>query len=314
VIADLLKKHRDAFALTLAAAAWGTGTVISKRALVEFEPLALLPIQLTASLVVLAVLIRRSGGALLGGPKALVRLGLLNPGLAYALGLLGLVSISASLSVLLWAVEPLLILLLAAVVLRERITVGLGALTVVAVVGMVLLIRDPAMGGGALGVALTLAGVACCAIYTVLARRWLPTAPSTMQVVFGQQLYALGLAIVLVIAAAVAGRSALVAQPTLPGISSAIGSGVLYYGAAYWLYLGALRRVPASIAAGSFYLIPLFGVAGGALLLGDRLDTGQWFGAAITMAAVLGIIRATTLGAEGLTTAPPELADRPADA
>ena len=56
---------------------------------------------------------------------------------------------------LLWAVEPLLILVLAAVLLRERITVGLALLSVAAVVGIVLLIRDPAIGGGALGIALT---------------------------------------------------------------------------------------------------------------------------------------------------------------
>lgn len=309
-----LSSHRDAFALTLAAAAWGIGTVISKRALVELDPLALLPIQLTASLVVLAILIRRTGGALLGGPKALVRLGLLNPGLAYALGLLGLASITASLSVLLWAVEPLLILLLAAVILRERITAGLGFLSIAAVTGMVLLIRDPAIGGGALGVTLTLAGVACCAMYTVLARRWLPAASSTMQVVFGQQLHALALALALLVIAAAAGGRAITAPVTSVGIASAIGSGVLYYGAAYWLYLGALRRVPASVAAASFYLIPLFGVAGGAVLLGDRLDDGQWLGAAITMAAVLGIIRATSLGAEVLDSRSMEPAGRAPEA
>ena len=287
----LIASHRDALALTLAAAAWGIGTVISKRALVEFDPLALLPIQLSASLVVLAVLIRRSGGALLGGPRSLVRLGLLNPGLAYALGLLGLTSITASLAVLLWAVEPLLILLLAAIVLRERITIGLGSLSVVAVVGIALLIRDPAIGGAALGIALTLAGVACCALSTVLARRWLPTATSTAQVVFGQQLYALALAIVLLAGAVATGHGALATALTPLGVASALGSGVLYYAAAYWLYLGALRNVPASVAAASFYLIPLFGVVAGALLLGDQLAGGQWFGAALIMIAMFGILR-----------------------
>lgn len=37
-------------------------------------------------------------------------LGVLNPGLAYLLGLIGRSQISASLSVLLWAVEPVAIL------------------------------------------------------------------------------------------------------------------------------------------------------------------------------------------------------------
>ena len=105
----------------------GVGTAVSKRAVTEIPPLTLLPIQLGVSLVVLAVLMRRRGLSFRGGRGAplLGRLGLLNPGLAYALGLLGLASISASLSVLLWAVEPLMILVMAAWFLHERVTPAL---------------------------------------------------------------------------------------------------------------------------------------------------------------------------------------------
>ncbi len=77
-------------------------------------------------------------------------------------------------------------------------------------------------------------------------------------------------------------------------IASAIGSGVLYYGLAYWLYLTGLRSVPASIAAASFYLIPIFGVAGGFLFLGERLEPSQWAGAAIVLAAIGAILWRTT--------------------
>ncbi len=84
--------------------------------------MTLLPIQLAASLVVLVVLMRRQGVPLRTGLALLGRLGLLNPGIAYALSLLGLATITASLSVLLWALEPLMILLLAAWFLHERIT------------------------------------------------------------------------------------------------------------------------------------------------------------------------------------------------
>ena len=75
------------------------------------------------------------------------------------------------------------------------------------------------------------------------------------------------------------------------GLASAIGSGVLYYAAAYWFYLGALRHVPASIAALSFYLIPIVGVAAGALLLGERLQPHQWLGAIIVLGSILLILR-----------------------
>ena len=143
--------RRDLAALILAATCWGVGTVISKAALAEVPPLTLLPIQLAASLAILAILMRRQGISFrTEGSPLLGRLGLLNPGLAYALSLLGLTTITASLSVLLWALEPLMILFLAAWFLRERITPAFIVLSVIAVAGMVLIIYDPSSSSGQL--------------------------------------------------------------------------------------------------------------------------------------------------------------------
>ena len=51
--------HRRAVvSRTLAAAAWGIGTVVSKHAVEEIPPLTLLLVQLAASLIALALLIR----------------------------------------------------------------------------------------------------------------------------------------------------------------------------------------------------------------------------------------------------------------
>ena len=190
-------ERRDLGFLILAAACWGIGTVISKAALAEFPALTLLAVQLASSLVVLALLLARQRSPLRGAPPLLGRLGLLNPGLAYALSLLGLVTITASLSVLLWALEPLLIVALAAVFLRERITPAFIALSLLAVAGMVVILWDPgATGGEFVGVALTVAGVGCCAVYSVVTRHYIPDAPETGQVVFSQQAHALVLALV----------------------------------------------------------------------------------------------------------------------
>jgi len=53
--------RRDLAALILAATCWGVGTVISKAALAEVPPFTLLPIQLAASLAILAILMRHQG-------------------------------------------------------------------------------------------------------------------------------------------------------------------------------------------------------------------------------------------------------------
>ena len=96
----------------------------------------------------------------------------------------------------------------------------------------------------------------------------------------------LGFAAVVGLAAAALQSGAGSTTITPLGLASAVVSGVLYYAAAYWFYLSALRTVPASLAASAFYLIPVFGVAAGSLLLGDRLAPVQWLGVGIVAVAV----------------------------
>lgn len=299
--------RRDLVALALAATCWGVGTVISKAALDEVPPLTLLPIQLAASLAILAILIRRQGISFrTEGSPLLGRLGLLNPGLAYALSLVGLRTITASVSVLLWTLEPLIILFLAAWFLRERITPTFIVLSTIALVGIVVIVYEPSSSSGqVIGVALTLAGIACCAVYSVITRRWIPGAKETSQVILAQQGHALAVALGLVVLVALAGGAVVPTSLSPLGLASAVGSGALYYAGAYWFYLGALRNVPASFAATSFYLIPIVGVAASAVLLGEHLDLRQWIGAAIVMAAVVGIIRQPSVAAERPTVEAP---------
>jgi len=159
-------------------------------------------------------------------------------------------------------------------------------LSLVAASGMALILAEPASGGQWPGVVLTLIGIGCCAAYTIVARRFVGPSDSTAQVVLAQQAYALGFAAVVGVAAALLGGANETAVTTL-GLASAVASGVLYYAAAYWFYLSALRTVPASLAASSFYLIPVFGVAAGSLLLGDRLEPVQWIGVGIVAVAVV---------------------------
>lgn len=286
--------RRPAVALVLAAACWGSGIVLSKQAVAEIPPLALLPIQLAISVAFLLVATVRRGEHLPAGSRGrrLAMLGVLNPGLAYALSLLGLAQITASLSVLLWALEPVLILLLAWLVLRERLGTSLVVLSAVAVGGLVL--YEPTASGALVGVLLTVAGVGCCAVYTVATRRWLPGMDSTLGVVAAQQAWALLFAVVLLGTAAAGGQAVMPPAISAGGAASTIASGLLYYGLAYWLYLSGLRHVPASIAAVSFYLIPVFGVAA-ASLVGERLDPARWVGAIVVVGAVAAIgVRSAT--------------------
>jgi drug/metabolite transporter (DMT)-like permease len=248
-------------------------------------PLTLLAIELAASslLLWLGTLVfglRLTWSATL---ERLAALGILNPGFAYALGLLGLVTIDASMSVLLWATEPILIMLLAVLLLRERVAAATIVAVAVALVGVVLVLYRPGASGDAIGIALTVGAVTACAFYTVLTRRLLLD-DSSLAVVLVQQLAALTFALIIAGAAWAIGTADLGLPADTATWALAAVSGMVYYGLAFWFFIGGLRGVPASIAGSFLPLIPVFGLAAG-YLVGDRLTDRQWLGATLVVVA-----------------------------
>lgn len=79
------------------------------------------------------------------------------------------------------------------------------------------------------------------------------------------------------------------ALPAIPNEILAAGalSGFMYYGAAFWLYLSALRSVSATTAGIFLNLTPLFGIATAWVVLGERLTLLQWAGGAVIIASVI---------------------------
>jgi drug/metabolite transporter (DMT)-like permease len=76
-------------------------------------------------------------------------------------------------------------------------------------------------------------------------------------------------------------------------------SGLLYYAAAYWLYLTALRSVPAAVAASYFNVIPVVGIGLAYVFLGETLTPIQWIGAGAILISVFNLVRFTHgIGAE----------------
>jgi probable blue pigment (indigoidine) exporter len=282
-----VREYRFVVFLVGSAASWGVATAVSKRAVDEISPLVLLPIQLGVSVVSLGALMRVCGGRVVWSPglRRLGALGVLNPGISYALGLLGLSRITASMSVLLWAVEPVLILLLARWVLRERMPAVAQLGVLVALGGVVLVVYRSGAAGGTTGVALTLAGVGACAAYSVACRRLLVD-DSALPVVVVQQACALAFAVFLLTIAWMAGWAHPPTGVSVAGWVSAAASGVLYYGLAFWLYLNGLRRVTAGLAGVFLTLIPVFGVAASYVLLAERLSPAQWVGAVVVVVSV----------------------------
>lgn len=280
--------------LTFAAAGWGVATVITKSVLSEIPPLTLLVVQLTASVIVLAVILaaHRTPFRLTRNLLPIGVLGWLNPGLAYTLSLFGLQLTTASLSTLLWATEPILILCLASLFLREKLTAWVSGLSALALLGVLLAVRVEVAAqniNSLVGNGLILAGVLCCAFYSVFTRR-IAIDADPLVVVAVQQAFALVWALALWPLEIQAGGLSLLTNIRLETWLWAALSGVMYYALASWLYVIGLVNLPASQAGVFINLTPVFGLAVAYLALGETLTPLQWLGAALILLAVFGIL------------------------
>lgn len=284
-------------AAVLSAACWGSATVMSKAVLAHMPPLTLLTVQLTASIAVLwlAVLVLRCRVRLDRQSRRASLSGLLEPGLAYTFGIVGLALTTASSAALLGAAEPLFILCLAWLVLKERVGVAMLPLAAMATLG-ILLVMFPDAGslpgqGSVTGDLLVLTGTFFAALYVIATRRLVrvldPLSLSALQQSVGL-LWTLGALLV----ALGFGLSALgLARVPLGILLLAALSGVVQYALAFWFYLFALQSLPASVAGFYLTLIPVFGLAAAFLFLGESLTGLQWAGALCVIAAVAAISR-----------------------
>lgn len=284
--------HPSAY-LIFASFFWASGTVLSKQLLTAIPPVMFLVIQLAPSVVLLwlIVLATRMQTVKRNNLPAVIILGLLNPGLAYTLSMLGLAQTTASVATLVWAAEPALIVVFSWLILRESLTLPLLILTGTAAFGVALASGSfdvrAFQTGGAYGPGLILIGVICCALYTVWSRNLLSEA-EPLPIVAVQQ--TVGLAWALAILPLDLRTHAV---PTISGVEIAgcVASGLMYYAIAYWLYLKGLQLMPASRAGSFLNLIPCFGVAIAYAFLGERLTPSQWFGAAMIVISVFAIQR-----------------------
>lgn len=288
---------RASLALAGSAACWGLATVATKGQLASVPAMPMLVVQLTASVAFLwlAALVTRAAVPLDRAALRASLSGLLEPGLAHAAGTAGLALTTASATTLINAAEAPVTVLLAWLFLRER--VGLQTLLVAAAAGAgVLLVILPdldGLGGGSLaGDALVALATLLAAVYVTVSRR-LVGRMAALPLVALQQTVGLLCSVAAWLAAVALGWSPFGFDQLAPGtLALAALTGVVQYAVAFWLWIFGLRHLPASRATLFLALIPVFGVAGAALGLGERLVPAQWAGAAVVIAAVLTLMRA----------------------
>lgn len=278
----------------LASACWGLATIMSKGVVESMPPVTLLVVQLVASVTFLWTVVawQRSRLPLNWRTLKLGLTGLLEPGVTYTFTLIGLTLTTASkASLLIGAIEPVAIVLLAGLLLRERITRPLVVLLSLACVGVVLVLSANATANNSsvLGDLLILLGTFCAALYVVLTRRLVANL-SPLPLTALQQTVGLFLALFLWSVELLHGTTDLTAIATETWFW-AVTSGIVQYALAFWFYLIVLRGMQAKLASLFLTLIPVFGVGGAYLFLDERLTALQWGGVALVLVALVNISR-----------------------
>jgi O-acetylserine/cysteine efflux transporter len=282
----LPRPRRALGALIGASILWGGAVSGTKFALGGFAPLPLLSIELLAATAVLwaALLIR--GYRPPGSWWLPLVLGLLEPALAYLGDTFGLATTSAVSGGEIDGLESALVVLLAAVLLRERMTRPVVLSVLAGLAGLIVLAGFGGGGGSATGDLFIAGGVLSASLYTVVAKRF-DDGSAALSLTTWQFTAATVVSLaVTVMRGSTAAQGQLLAVAPRFWIAAAL-TGIGGFALSFLLFNAVIAGVDAGRAAVVLNLIPVFGVAGAVTFLGERVTGREGIGAVLIGASVL---------------------------
>ena len=291
------------------AAIWGASFMFMRLAVVDFGPIATSAVRVSigAAFLMPILLWRGQAQALRLHWKPLLVAGLLSAGIPFALYAFALKHISTGLSSIINATVPMFTALVAWLWLQERLglwrTLGLA----LGFAGVIVLAWDQVSfraGASAQALWAVLACLGACLSYGLGAnstRQHLSQVPPLASATGSQLGAAVGLAL----------PAALSWPARMPSATAwlAIGAvGVLCTGLAFLLYYRLIARGSASRAVTVTYLIPLFAVFYGVLLLGEQITPAMVAGALVILlgtALASGLLKPRLGAARSAADSPP---------
>ena len=276
----------DVFLTALAPVIWGSTYIVTTELLPPDRPftaalLRTLPAGILLFLYSWRLPERRAWGRL-------VVLSALNIGFFQALLFVAAYRLPGGLAAVVGAIQPLLVIGLAWALDRHRPARLAVAASVLGVVGMAALLLSPGAVWDPIGIAAALAGAACMAAGTYLARRWRPDVP--VLAFTGWQLLAGGLMLVPV---------AWAVEPPLPSLSTTQVLGYAYLSivgalVAYALWFRGIARLSPVAVSSLGLLSPLTAVLLGWALLGQAMTGWSLVGLLTVLGSVLAVQRAAS--------------------
>ena len=278
----------DVVRLVLLGAIWGAAFLFTRISAPAIGPVA------TADLRMLI------GGAALAAWFAVMRfdpqwrtwwmhylaIGVLTSGLPFLLYAYAAVDLPAGLLSVLNATAPMWGAVMAAILLGERLTLRRAAGFALGIAGVALVTRpEPGTTLALLPVAAALAAPVCYGIAGVYLKRWASKAPAR-GMALGTQVSAGLLFLPL---------NAIWPPPTvsppLVVLASVLALGLVCSAVAYLLYFRLINDIGPTGALTVTYLVPIFGVAWGALFLGEIISASMLAGGALVIAGTVLVLR-----------------------
>lgn len=271
----------DSALTALGPAVWGSTYLVTTELLPPGRPLLAATVRALPAGLALLVYGRQlpSGG---WWWRALV-LGAVNIGAFFFLLFVAAYLLPGGVAALILTMQPVLVLVLAAVVLGDPIRPIQVAACVLGIAGVALLVLQPSAHLDTVGVLAGLGGALCMAAGIVLTKRWGRPAGTSLLTFTGWQLTAGGLLLA---------PAALAVEGLPERINGANFAGFAYLGVvgaliAYALWFRGLERLPALAVSFLAFASPLVATALGYLFLHQSFTPWQALGAAAVIGAVL---------------------------
>ena len=213
--------------------------------------------------------------------------GLIEPWGAYTLGNVGIIFSSGAFVALVSSLNPVLIALLAAPYLGERVSRRAAILMVVSIIGVSLVVGGAGVAGTLKpeGIIFAILGLFCGAAYVLLSSKLVRTVP-VLPLVATQLLVAALASLALLIVRVTLFNGDLQLPTTEMQWAVSVATGIFGGAAPFILYLEATRRIPTTTVSQFSTLVPVVSLIGGVIFLHDVTTPVQLVGTAIVVVSL----------------------------
>lgn len=266
---------------------WGMGFTLAKVAFVyaDFPPVLLMAFRFTLTALVLVWFVKPPWGQM----RAIFWIAFVSATIQYSLTFTGLTGIDASTAIIIVQLEFPFMAVLAAVFLKDRMSLSQILGVLIAIFGITLIAGQPELQGGVFYIALLASGAFTWAVGQIMIKNLkIPTSGFSLiawvAVFAAPQLFVMSWLIE-------DGQVEVIRTTNWIGWAVVVYMGLVMTAVGYAIWYHVLGKYPVSQIGPFLLLLPVSSIAGSVILLGESLSTQEMIGAGIVIFGVWAVTR-----------------------